>query len=468
MPTAAWFVAGTKFLVESQGAGNMKDSGHKMAPVQRRHQKTVFSNGLTLLTERHPEFRSLSIGVWVKAGTRHERSGEAGLCHFLEHMLFKGTESRTALDIAREVDRVGGEFNAFTAREYTCFHILLLAHELDLGLDILGDIILNSDFNPVEFERERKVILQEIAMVEESPEELVHDIFFELAYGKHSLGKPILGTERSIRRARRGELTRFFRKHYRPDQLVVSVAGNISHAAVVRRLRRLLKREWPGRLRRRSSRRELGYEPAPRITSGCWWVTRRTEQVHLVWGVEGLRQTGQDRFAALLLNIYLGGGMSSALFQEIREKNGLAYTVYSNISSFSDSGIFSIYVATGMNQVPLCLRLIEDCVARVKRELLSQEELEMIKENLKGTILLSSDNVESRMSSIAKNEIVFGQLQDLDEVCRLIDAVTPSDVRRVARRIFKGDERAILALGPKPSKQVRARLRPSYPKAFRR
>ncbi|MCM2279420.1 MAG: insulinase family protein [Oligoflexia bacterium] len=421
-------------------------------------RKTVFKNGLTLLTERLPEFKSLAIGFWVKAGTRHEVPREAGLSHFLEHMLFKGTETRTALEIAREVDQVGGDFNAFTSREYTCFHITLLDRDVGLGLDILSDVVLNSNFDAAELERERKVILQEISMVEESPEELVHDVFFEKIYGRHGLGRPILGTEASVRRMKRGDLLRFFRKHYRPDQVIVSVAGNVTHQAVKKKLGRLARGAWPGRQYQAPSRRKLGFAPAPSLREGRWWMVRPTEQVHLVWGVEGPTYSSRDRFAAFLLNVHLGGGMSSSLFQEIREKNGLAYTVYSNLSPHIDSGVFSIYAACGMKQVPLCLKLIEECVHKLKKELLTPEELQVIKDNLKGTILLSSDSSESRMSSIARNELFLGAYVPPEEVCRQIDAVTPQDVRRVARKLLREGKRCILALGPKPPRSVRSRL----------
>lgn len=425
-----------------------------------RFFKTVFDNGLTLLSERHREFRSLSIGFWVKTGTRHENPRELGISHFLEHMLFKGTETRSALDIARSVDRVGGEFNAFTTREYTCFHILLLDQDVGLGLDILSDVVLNSNFDAAELERERKVILQEISMVEESPEEMVHDFFLELAYKKHSLGRPILGTEASVRRMRRNELLRFFRNHYRPDQLVISVAGNVPHEALKRRLRPLAKTHWPGRSPSFRSHSHETIEPAPPIRVGNWWIERPTEQVHLIWGVEGLPYAAKDRFAAFLLNTYLGGGMSSSLFQEIREKNGLAYTVYSSLSAFSDSGVFTIYAATGMNQVPLCLRLIEECAEHLKRNLLSKDDLQIIKDNVKGTVLLSSDSVEARMTSLAKGELFHRQHLSAQDICRLIDEVTPEDVRRVARKLLRSDRRSLLCLGSKPSRALKQKLKP--------
>ncbi len=432
-----------------------------VAPARKsQFKKTVFGNGLTLVSERHTNFRSLAIGVWVKAGTRHERPHEAGVSHFLEHMLFKGTETRSALQIAREVEQVGGEFNAFTTREYTCFHVLLLERDVQLGVEILSDILLNTVFDPEEMEKERKVILQEIAMVDEAPEEIAHDLFFELTYPRHGLGRPILGTEKSIRQMRRGDLMRYFRKRYRPEDLVISVAGDVSHDTLKRLMKPLTKSRWPGRSAGSQGEGSgLGFAPAPKLRQGAWWVERPTEQVHLVWGVEGPKYSARDRFAAFLLNVHLGGGMSSTLFQEIREKNGLAYTVYSSLSPYHDTGSLTIYAATGMSQVPLCVKLVEECVSTLSRNLLADADLKLIKDNLKGTILLSADSVESRMSSIALNEIFLGKYVPVEEACKLIDEVTPRDIRRVARALIGSGRKSLLALGPKPSKQVQVKLK---------
>ncbi|MBC7692515.1 MAG: insulinase family protein [Methylotenera sp.] len=438
----------------------------KRLPHDSVYRKTILPNGLTVVSESHGQFQSLSMGIWVKVGTRHERAREAGISHFLEHMLFKGTEKRTALDIAREVDQVGGEFNAFTSREYTCFHLLLLKRDMALGMDLLNDILLHSTFDAQEFEREKKVILQEISMVEESPEEMVHDLYFELVYGKHGLGCPILGTERSVKRSKRGDLTRYFHKHYRPDQLVVAVAGDVSHQAVCKELKELSKKQWHGRTLESHEPAALAFEPAPQLKDGCWWIKRSTEQVHLIWGVEAQKYNSKDRYAASLLNVYLGGGMSSELFQEIREKNALAYTVYSSLSPFVDSGVFTIYAATAMHQVPLCIKLIEECVEKLKRDLLSDEDLRSVKENLKGTILLSSDSVESRMSSIALNEIFMDDYTTAEELCEEIDQVSAAEIRAVARRIFSTGKRSILALGPQPTKAVKEKLKPNFPKKY--
>ena len=255
-------------------------------PSNSKFKKTVFENGLTLVTERQSEFRSLSMGVWVKTGTRHENVNEWGVSHFLEHMLFKGTQNRSALQIAREVDQVGGEFNAFTARDHTCFHLLLLDRDCDLGLDILTDVLLNSEFRKDELERERRVIFQEVSMVQESPEELVHDLFFAGVYRGHGLGLPILGTPESIQKMQRKDLIRFFRRNYRPDQLVVAVAGNIEHETIRKKLNRMgRKTGWPP-----TSLRDLEASVflPPTFQSGFEWMVKPTEQVHLVWGVEGL------------------------------------------------------------------------------------------------------------------------------------------------------------------------------------
>jgi predicted Zn-dependent peptidase len=284
-----------------------------------------------------------------------------------------------------------------------------------------------------------------------------------MAYQRHGLGRAILGTQKSVRRIRRAELLKFFRYHYRPDQIVISVAGNVSHDVLKRHLKPLIKNKWPGRSSKNSGSfgRDLVQQvPAPRVWSGNAWIERPTEQVHLIWGVEALSYAAEDRFAAFLLNTYLGGGMSSTLFQEIREKNALAYTVYSNLSSFSDSGLFTVYAATGMTQVSQCVRLIQRCVDQLKEELLTRENLQMVKENLKGTVLLSSDSVEARMSSLAKGEMFHGHHLSIQELCKKIESITAEDIRRVAQKLFLTDRASILCLGSKPSRILKEKLKP--------
>jgi len=414
-----------------------------------------------------PGFKSLSIGICVRAGTRHEKPREAGISHFLEHMVFKGTEKRTAADITREVERVGGEFNAFTTREYTCFHITLLNRDLELGMEILSDILLGSTFDAEEFEREKKVILQEIAMVEESPEEISQDLYYELLYGKHGLGRSILGTENSVRKMRRSDLLRYFRKHYRPDNMIVSVAGDVSPARVHRSLKQLTKRNWPDRPSRPLSKREDGFEPSPKIREGTWWIKRPTEQAHIVWGVEVPKYSSRDQTALVLIASYLGGGMSSYLFQEIREKQGLAYTVYSSLNTFSDSGIFHVYVGAPGGQVSTCLKIIEDSAVRLCHQRITDEELFEVKESLKGMMLLASDNAESIMQSNAVDEIYFRELYPIEQICEELDEITPADIKRVARKIFSQRSRSILVYAPRPSTAIRRKLKPVFPKKYK-
>lgn len=409
---------------------------------------------MVLVTERLPQFQSLSIGVWVDAGTRHEGPGEEGMSHFLEHMMFKGTKVRSALDIAQEVDRVGGEFNAFTTREYTCFHILLLSRDLRLAIDIMSDVLLNSRFAAEEIERERKVILQEISMVEDNPEELIHDIFFDQAFGGHPLGKPILGTRKTVSSFERDAVYSYFRRHYSPKQMIVSVAGDVEHAHVHRLFNKYLRKGLRGD--------HIAHEKAnldrPPIAAGHSMHKRELEQAHIVVGFPSVSNDHPDRFATFLLNTYLGGGMSSALFQEIREKRGLAYTVYSALAPFSDTGLFSVYVGTSPSEVGTCLDLMGKTLAKLRKEKLQKKHLDILKTNLKGAILLSSDSVENRMSSIAKNEMFFGKYIPMTAVARAIEKVTPSDIQRIARELFKPKQTILSVMSPKNSPKLYEKL----------
>ncbi len=430
-------------------------------------RRTILKNGLTVLTERLAGFKTLSIGIWVRVGTRHERPQEAGISHFLEHMVFKGTTKRSAMQITREVERVGGEFNAFTTREATCFHITVLNRDLELAVEILSDILMGSTFDAAELERERKVILQEIAMVDEAPEEVAQDLYYELIYGKHGLGRSILGSENSVKKMRRSDVIRFFRKHYRPDNMIVSIAGDVTPARVDKCLKALAKKEWPGRPSRPLSKREEGFEVAPPIRDGLWWIRRPTEQAHIVWGVEAPKYTSRDHPALILIAAYLGGGMSSYLFQEIREKQGLAYTVYSSLSTFFDSGNMQIYAGAPVGQVATCLRIIEAAAMRLCTQSITEEELSEVKESLKGSMLLSADSAESLMQSNAVDEIYFGASQSLEEACAELDRVSAEEIRRVAKKVFGTAKRSILIYGPKPSPTLRRKLAPVFPKKYK-
>ncbi|MGE4234278.1 MAG: M16 family metallopeptidase [Bacteriovoracia bacterium] len=411
---------------------------------REKFQKSILNSGATLVTESLPQFQSLSIGVWVKAGSRHELPHEEGISHFLEHMMFKGTKSRSALQIAKEIDSVGGEFNAFTSREYTCFHLLLLSKDVGLAVDILSDVILNSKFDSTEVERERKVVLQEIAMTEDSPEELAHDLFFEKAFKDQTLGKPILGTRKSVASFTRKKVVDYFHQHYTPSRIVIAVAGNVSHEEVKRKLNRAFQTKAlrnKQKVFRELTQSRAFFTPIKHIEK------RRMEQCHIVLGYPSVTQNSPQRFVAYLLSSYLGGGMSSSLFQEIREKRGLAYSVYSTVQPFSDCGVFLVYLATSSKDVGKSLRILDKEINRLIQKKITKEELYTLKENLKGTVLLNSDSTESRMTSIAKGEMFFKSYLTSRQICQLIDQTDVSGLQKMALKTFDPKRRSLVLYG---------------------
>lgn len=425
---------------------------HFMHHSKLKFKKSLLDNGMLLITESIPHFQSLSIGAWVTAGTRHEQPSEAGLSHFLEHMMFKGTSKRSSLEIAQAVDQVGGEFNAFTAREYTCFHLLLLSKDLYLAADIMADVLINSEFRPEEIERERGVILQEISMVADNPEELVHDRFFEFSFPGHSLGQPILGNTKTVSKFDRSNLVSFFHRHYSPSRTIIAVAGDVRHEEIKRYLNRFLKSE-----RFRKSTKKHGFV-SPRLASGCKIIRRDLEQSHIIVGFPGIPYDHPKRFSAFLLNNYLGGGMSSSLFQEIREKRGLAYSVYSSLTPFADTGLFSVYVGTAPSQATTCLEIMGKELQSLRSKLLPQKALEILKNNLKGTILLNSDSVENRMTSIARAQMFFGKYFSISDICKIIDKVNAEDIRVMAQTLFKPKNLILVVLGPEGDRSLPKKL----------
>lgn len=383
-------------------------------------------------------------------GSRHESAKEAGLSHFLEHMLFKGTTHRSATDLARAVEQVGGEFNAFTTREHTCFHVTLLDRDYGLGIDILEDVLLNSVFDNDEFERERSVILQEIAMSHENPEELSQDLFFEKAFGKIGLGRQILGSERSIKEMPRAELIKFFRRYYRPDNIVITIAGNISHATLVKRFRALGDlTPWPGRT-------VLPRKRTPEIPTEFrkekFWVDHASEQVHTVVGFQGPHSGSRDRIACLVMNHYLGVGMGSLLFQEIRERHALAYSVYSHYVSYWDVGLVQVYAASAPSRVNQCIDIVLAKASELSDSIFSEEQLMSLKHAVKKNLILASDTAEGRMQALARDTLIYGRPFGLDKNCDLIDALTSLDLRRVARRFFHPGHASVLCFGAQPAR----------------
>ena len=409
--------------------------------------RTGFSSGLRVVTERMPGVRSVSIGFWVLAGSRDERPAISGHCHFLEHLLFKGTTSRSALDIAEAFDGVGGDVNAFTAKEYTCYYARVLDRDLEMAVDHLTDMLQHSTIRPDDLEAESHVILSEIDMHEDSPEDVVHDLFTTTLWPGHPLGRPILGTRERIRAATRGSVRGFYRRHYIPGHLVVAVAGNVHHDDLVRMLRKRMDvgRERTGRgdavWRLRDAPR------APKPSGGTLVERKKTEQAHIVMGTNGLARTDPDRFAFLIVNTALGGGMSSRLFQEIREKRGLAYTAYSYHAQYAETGLFSAYAGTTPSKATMVVRLMRQQIEAIRDGGLTEEEFERAKSHVKGSTVLSLEDPGGRMSRLGKSEIAHGEILTVDETLRRVARVSLDDARRVAERVLS-QPMTLTVLGP--------------------
>ena len=393
--------------------------------------KEILPNGITLLTEAMPHVRSVAVGVWLKRGSRHETPIQSGISHFIEHMVFKGTKNRSAEVIAAQVDSIGGHMDAFTAKEYASFHLKVLDEHLPLAVDILGDIAMNPLFDPSEMTKEKKVIFEEINMVEDTPDDLVMELYTEAFWPRHPLGRPILGTKTSVSRFRRDELAGFFKSVYRPGNIVIAAAGHLEHGATSRLVRRHFGALAPG------GRSHNGGPPRPasRIVTRS---KKELEQVHLCLGTPAYPQAHPDRYGVYILNTVLGGSMSSRLFQNVREKRGLVYSISSGVSAYSDAGTMTIYAGTSLDSVDEVVRLSLEELRRMKGEALPADELRRAKDHLKGSLMLSLENTGSRMNHIARQEIYFGRAFKLDEILSGIESVTAEDVPRIAGDLFRG------------------------------
>ncbi len=399
-------------------------------------RRTEFSSGLRVVTERMPGVRSVSLGIWVLAGSRDEAPKISGSSHFLEHLLFKGTKTRTAEEIAQDFDAVGGDVNAFTAKEYTCYYARVLDRDLAMAVDHLADMLQHSEIRSADLDGERQVILEEIHMHDDSPEDVVHDLFTEALWPAHPLGRPILGTVETIEAATRTSVGRFYRKHYVPGNFVVAAAGNLRHEDLVRMLHRRMstgRALRPTQLSKRNLR-EGGSPPGP---SGRRLVKRRkTEQANICLGTNGLARTDPDRFAFLIVNTALGGGMSSRLFQEVREKRGLAYSVYSYHAQYTEAGLFSCYAGTTPSRADDVIGILRRELADVADGGLTEEEFERAKGHVKGSMVLSLEDPGGRMSRLGKSEIAHGEILTVDQSLRRIERVTLDDARDVAQRVL--------------------------------
>ncbi|MBI4404295.1 MAG: insulinase family protein [Deltaproteobacteria bacterium] len=400
--------------------------------------KRSLSNGVTLIAEKHPQVCSVSVGVWVRAGSCSEEPKRSGVAHFLEHMVFKGTQKRTALEIATIIESLGGELNAFTDREFTCYHATVLSKHIDVALDVLSDLVLRPNFAKKEIEREKKVLLQEMAMVEETPDEWVGDLLFQTVWKGEPLGQPIIGTRKTVRDLSQADLQHFFTEHYCADNMIVAVAGNIDFEALLASCEKCFG-SVPARKTLLLSAMPSQYKNHKRfVYSDC-------EQVHFLAGYQGVGFKDPYRFDALILSFFLGGGMSSCLFQEVREKAALAYSVECEMVPFTGTGLLTIYVATASKWLIQCQDIIARELARLKSSPISQQDLDVVKGQLSGMILLSSDQMESRQESLGRNEIIFGRYVPVEEVIDEIGRVDSERVWVTAKNIFiKGKESAVV------------------------
>src|SRR5216683_16178 len=411
--------------------------------------RTVLPGGLRVVTEFLPAVRSVALGIWVGVGSRDEGPEHAGATHYLEHLLFKGTSKRTALDISAEMDAVGGELNAFTAKEYTCYYARVLDADLPLAVDILSDMVTSSLITPKDVDAERNVVLEEIAMNEDDPSDTVHEAFTAKLFGDTPLGRPILGTTDSINAITRDQIFEHYQARYTPEHLVVAAAGNLDHDTVTELVRQafgpVLDRAAEPAAPRLTGDRQPGHGVQAGV--GTTLISRGIEQANLVLGCEALARTDERRFALGVLNAAFGGGMSSRLFQEVREKRGLAYSVYSFSGQHADTGMWGIYVGCLPSKADDVLAICAEEITRVVEGGLTDAELDRGKGQVRGSIVLSLEDPSSRMSRLGKSELVYPRLEPVDEVLAAIDAVTHDDIRAIAADILTRPK-ALAVVGP--------------------
>jgi len=411
------------------------------------YQKTVLQNGIRVVTEKIPYVHSVSTGIWVCAGSRDEGQQERGISHFIEHMLFKGTQRRSALDIAKELDAVGGFANAFTSKEHVCFHAKVLDAHLPLVVDVLTDIFLNSVFAPQEIEREQQVILQEIRMIEDTPDEYVHILFQERLWKDNPLGLPIYGSVDTVEGIDRESILRYVSTTFDPKRIVIAAAGNLEH-------QRFIDLVAPSMERLRPSSNRIRRE-TPNSHHLVHVISRDLEQVHLCLGMKGTSQVDERRFACHLLNVILGSSMSSRLFQEIRERRGLAYSVYSFTNSHEDTGLMGVYAGVSPENVQETLDVILDQLALLTRDPIPPQELAASKEYLKGSMYLNAESTDARMNRLAKNEFLFGRQVSFEEVEQKIYEVSAEEVQAWFQTVCRPGEFTAVLLGPVDPESIR-------------
>jgi len=413
--------------------------------------KHVLDNGIRVLAEKIPSVKSVAIGLWVNIGSRDETPAEHGMSHFLEHMFFKGTKRRSAKEIALEIDSIGGEMNAFTSREMTTFYVKVLDEHLPQAIDLLSDNFLHSQFDPEEVEKEQQVVLEEIKMVEDDPEDLVHELHLKEMWHGNPLARPILGTPKSVSSFTQRKILKYIARTYDPGKMVISVAGRFDHDVLMK-----LLQDTFGQYS--ACETDIKARKLAKIKPSVLVKQKDFEQVHLCLGTGGLRQTDTDRYTLYLLSTILGGGMSSRLFQEVRENRGWAYSIYSSPSSYQNEGLFTIYAGTSPENVTKVVETILKELKTIKEISVDHAELNRVKNHIKGSIILGMESTSNRMSRLAKEEIYFGRNFSTGEVSREINRVTSKQIQTLANTLFTSKTLTLTALGRVTSEAFPAKL----------
>jgi len=404
------------------------------------YRKSLLPNGVRVVTERMPQVRSVAVGIWVDTGSRNEAPGRGGISHLIEHLVFKGTATRSAKEIARIMDSVGGQMDAFTTKEHTCFYVQVLDEHLPLAVGLLTDILLNPLFDAAELEREKSVVLQEIKMVEDTPDDLIHELFAARMWEGHPLAKPILGTRDEVAGYGADTVRQHFVEEYVPGRVTIAVAGNVTHDRVVD----LFAQCFDGFDRSPRPRED----PRPATHAGIDIVTKSLEQVHLVAGFPGLEHAAPERYALYLLNDIVGGSMSSRLFQEVRERQGLVYSIYSGTQAYRDTGVLYIYAATDAPNFSKMVKVVLKEIRALKKDGIAVEELAHAKDHLKGSLMLSLESTSSRMNRLAKQEMHFGSFFTIDSMLAAIDNVRVEDIQALITDLLDEDRLTLVTLGP--------------------
>lgn len=414
-----------------------------------KYQKTILKNGLRIVTEHHPESRSFSCGAWFVRGTRDEPEGLEGISHFLEHLVFKGTKKRSALDIAASLENLGGDLNAYTTKEHTCYHGLVLSDDAPVALDVIVDLLSGMKIKDKDFVLEKNVILQEMAASAESHEEFAFELFFEKAYENHPLAKKILGTEKSISSMSKKSIENYYKDLYLPENLIISASGALKHQQIVKMIEKLIKNVPYWKNLKKPSKKGVVYSrTAPDWKVFRETVERSTEMVHLLFGIPVPSFRDKNRFESFVLNAYLGGGMTSRLFQSVREKRGLVYNIQSTLNTHEDCGSILIYASTERANVKEVVEIVLDELRKLKKSGVKKEFVEQFKKQIAGQILLGSDDMENRMTSLGINEMVFGDYRSVEQVIRDVKSVNEKSMKQFIQTYLDFDQLSALLIGP--------------------